>query len=134
MDQIREQMDISNEISDAISNPVNMGIDVDDVSFPLSVTDLDTDFDTVMSRRRSSRTNWKSWSKSSSTTVLWVPNGLPCIPWHRQRMPSAENVSLIVLSCRAWLLIYRCPTEAKQIEEEDDEEAQLRQLQAEMAM
>jgi hypothetical protein len=32
MDQIREQMDISNEISDAISNPVNMGIDVDDVS------------------------------------------------------------------------------------------------------
>jgi charged multivesicular body protein 4 len=34
MDQIREQMDISNEISDAISNPVNMGIDVDDVSNP----------------------------------------------------------------------------------------------------
>lgn len=33
MDQIREQMDISNEISDAISNPVNMGIDVDDVSY-----------------------------------------------------------------------------------------------------
>lgn len=32
MDQIREQMEISNEISDAISNPVNMGIDVDDVS------------------------------------------------------------------------------------------------------
>jgi hypothetical protein len=32
MDSIREQMDLTNEISDAISNPVNMGIDVDDVS------------------------------------------------------------------------------------------------------
>ena len=31
MDSIREQMDLSNEISDAISNPVNMGIEVDDV-------------------------------------------------------------------------------------------------------
>ncbi len=31
MDSIREQMDLTNEISDAISNPVNMGIDVDDV-------------------------------------------------------------------------------------------------------
>jgi hypothetical protein len=35
MDQIREQMEISNEISDAISNPVNMGIDVDDVSYAI---------------------------------------------------------------------------------------------------
>jgi charged multivesicular body protein 4 len=33
MESIREQMDLSNEISDAISNPVNMGIEVDDVSF-----------------------------------------------------------------------------------------------------
>lgn len=32
MESIREQMDLSNEISDAISNPVNMGIEVDDVS------------------------------------------------------------------------------------------------------
>jgi charged multivesicular body protein 4 len=32
MDSIREQMDLTNEISDAISNPVNMGIDADDVS------------------------------------------------------------------------------------------------------
>lgn len=31
MEAIREQMDLSNEISEAISNPVNMGIEVDDV-------------------------------------------------------------------------------------------------------
>lgn len=43
MDQIREQMEISNEISDAISNPVNMGIDVDDVSLSLA-HDLETEY------------------------------------------------------------------------------------------
>jgi hypothetical protein len=37
MESIREQMDLSNEISDAISNPVNMGIEVDDVSFDLQL-------------------------------------------------------------------------------------------------
>lgn len=33
MDAIREQMDLTNEISDAISNPVGMGNMVDEVSF-----------------------------------------------------------------------------------------------------
>lgn len=32
MDSIREQMDLTNEISDAISNPVGMGNDLDEVS------------------------------------------------------------------------------------------------------
>lgn len=32
MDSIREQMDLTNEISDAISNPVGMGNDIDEVS------------------------------------------------------------------------------------------------------
>lgn len=31
MDSIREQMDLTNEISDAISNPVGMGHDIDEV-------------------------------------------------------------------------------------------------------
>ena len=34
MDSIREQMDLTNEISEAISNPVGMGQMVDEVSFP----------------------------------------------------------------------------------------------------
>lgn len=33
MDSIREQMDLTNEISDAISNPVGMGHDIDEVRF-----------------------------------------------------------------------------------------------------
>ena len=32
MDEIREQMDHTKEIADAISNPVNVGVDVDEVS------------------------------------------------------------------------------------------------------
>jgi hypothetical protein len=36
MDSIREQMDLTNEISDAISNPVGMGNMIDEVSTLLS--------------------------------------------------------------------------------------------------
>jgi charged multivesicular body protein 4 len=39
MDSIREQMDLTNEISDAISNPVGMGNQIDDVS-PYTMTDF----------------------------------------------------------------------------------------------
>ncbi|CEL54571.1 Vacuolar-sorting protein SNF7 OS=Cryptococcus neoformans var, neoformans serotype D (strain JEC21 / ATCC MYA-565) GN=SNF7 PE=3 SV=1 [Rhizoctonia solani AG-1 IB] len=30
MDQVREQMELTNEISEAISNPLNMGVDIDE--------------------------------------------------------------------------------------------------------
>lgn len=36
MDSIREQMDLTNEISDAISNPVGMGNMVDEVGHSAS--------------------------------------------------------------------------------------------------
>lgn len=39
MDSIREQMDLTNEISEAISNPVGMGNMVDEVSFCLPIND-----------------------------------------------------------------------------------------------
>jgi charged multivesicular body protein 4 len=32
MDEIREQMEHTKEIADAISNPVNVGVDVDEVT------------------------------------------------------------------------------------------------------
>lgn len=38
MDSIREQMDISNQISEAISSPHNLGIDIDEVSHCASYT------------------------------------------------------------------------------------------------
>lgn len=41
MDSIREQMDLTNEISDAISNPVNMGIDVDDEELKNELEELE---------------------------------------------------------------------------------------------
>lgn len=33
MDEIREEMERTKEIADAISNPVNVGVDLDEVSF-----------------------------------------------------------------------------------------------------
>lgn len=37
MDQVREQMELTNEISEAISNPLGMqGVDLDEVSNPTS--------------------------------------------------------------------------------------------------
>lgn len=75
MDSIREQMDLTNEISDAISNPVGMGHDIDEVSnIPFSLVffyfrspvDLKSD-------RTISRTSWKSWNRRSSTSVSWAP-------------------------------------------------------------
>lgn len=36
MDSIREQMDLTNEISEAISNPVGMGNMVDEVSYMMT--------------------------------------------------------------------------------------------------
>ena len=44
MDSIREQMDLTNEISDAISNPVGMGNQVDEVGHvhDLSLIECDT--------------------------------------------------------------------------------------------
>jgi charged multivesicular body protein 4 len=41
MDSIREQMDLTNEISDAISNPVNMGIDADDEELKNELEELE---------------------------------------------------------------------------------------------
>jgi len=35
MDSIREQMEVSNQISEAISSPHNLGIDIDEVSLTI---------------------------------------------------------------------------------------------------
>lgn len=73
MDSIREQMDLTNEISDAISNPVGMGHDLDEVSIVKLHPDegsllwlsrpvsryTDPPF-CLCDLRTSSRTNWRS--------------------------------------------------------------------------
>ena len=123
-------MDLTNEISDAISNPVGMGNQVDEVCLTLclSVALAGTD-----SCRMSSRRSSRLWSKRNWTTDLQVQSAhrsmlLP----HQSASPPDVNVSLHQgPSCDRE---DAHPSGVAQKTEEDDEEAQLRQLQAELAM
>lgn len=92
MDSIREQMDLTNEISEAISNPTGMNV--------LDEEDLQAELDALEQEELDSRLA-----------------GADHVPVHTPASPLAANKGKV--AARA---------------EEDDEEAQLRQLQAELAM
>ncbi|KAL7419634.1 ESCRT-III subunit protein snf7 [Cryptotrichosporon argae] len=94
MDKIREQMDLTNEISDAISNPVGMGAMVDE-------DDLAAELDALEQEELDTRLK-----------------GADHVPLHTPASPVGRTTGERV----------------RAIQEEDDEEAQLRQLQAELAM
>lgn len=143
MDSIREQMDLTNEISDAISNPVGMGNQVDEVrlSLLLSPSDkvaLPKSAIIDQSRRTSSRQNSKRSNRPNWTIDSQVPSvhrfTPPLRPW---ALPPAASVSLHSLKCwevGACIKLTIWLVGVAQKAEEDDEEAQLRQLQAELAM
>jgi len=95
MDTVREQMDLSNEISEAISNPVGMGAMVDE-------DDLEAELEALEQEELDDRLK-----------------GADSVPLHTPASPIGNRVS--------------APAQ-KQAIDEDDEEAQLRQLQAELAM
>jgi len=92
MDSIREQMELTNEISDAIANPVNMGIDLDDEELNRELADLE--------------------QEQLDSKLM----GAERAPIHAPSEPS------------------RVAAAPQPTAEEDEEEAQLRALQAEMAM
>jgi len=102
MDSIREQMDLTNEISDAISNPVGMGNQVDEVSayaFLRPNLDALTTIGHMLTNRTSSRRNLKLSSRKNWTTDLQVPNERPYMPRPPQsESPQDENVRLFLLS------------------------------------
>ena len=76
MDSIREQMELTNEISDAISNPVAMGNEVGRF-----VSQRRSNLQNAYSSmRKNSRTSWKNWSRSN-----WMKD------W-RELMPSPYTV------------------------------------------
>ncbi|KAI9632609.1 putative late endosome to vacuole transport-related protein [Dioszegia hungarica] len=93
MDAIREQMDLTNEISDAISNPVGMGnmVDEDELAAELEALEQEELDDRL--------------------------KGADHVPVHTPASPVANGRERVHAQA-----------------EEDDEEAQLRQLQAELAM
>lgn len=43
MDSIREQMELTNEISDAISNPTNVGLETDDEELKAELAELEAE-------------------------------------------------------------------------------------------
>jgi hypothetical protein len=71
MDSIREQTDLTNEISEAISNPTGMGNQVDEVCpyTPFHQMSMNTLIIRTSSRRNSKRSNRRNW-----TTDLQVQN------------------------------------------------------------
>lgn len=74
MDEVRNQLELTNEISDAISNPAGMGIDVSRLPpHPFSshwppTADASVRDALRRSTTTSSRTSWPSWSRKSSTS------------------------------------------------------------------
>jgi len=94
MDSIREQMELTNEISDAIANPVNMGVDMDDEELKQELADLE--------------------QEQLDSKLM----GAERAPIHAPSEPSR---------------VTNGPVQAPAAEE-DEEEAQLRALQAELAM
>ncbi|EPQ27625.1 uncharacterized protein PFL1_04763 [Pseudozyma flocculosa PF-1] len=97
MDSIREQMDITNEISEAISNPVNMGHDLDEDELQNELEELEQD-------------------ELNSRLV-----GADSVPLHSPAITSGPS------------RVSSGP-ERRQAAVEDDDDAELRALQAELAM
>jgi hypothetical protein len=98
MDSIREQMDLTNEISDAISNPVGMGNQVDEVS-PSAFRCPDLDQSVVcehtLTSRTSSRRNSKRSNRRNWTTDLQAQNEHLYTPRPPQsESPQDENVCI----------------------------------------
>ncbi|KAE8244862.1 hypothetical protein A4X13_0g6200 [Tilletia indica] len=104
MDSIREQMDLTNEISDAISNPVGMGQDLDEDALKDELEQLEQE---ELNERLVGADH--------------VPLHTPSIAAGPSRVaaPAAAAASSSSQSRRV---------------EEDDDEAELRALQAELAM
>ncbi|EJT97491.1 Snf7-domain-containing protein [Dacryopinax primogenitus] len=92
MDSIREQMELTNEISDAIANPINMGVDIDEDELKEQLAELE--------------------QEELDNKLM----GAERAPVHAPSEPS------------------RVAAAPQKTSEEDEEEAQLRALQAEMAM
>lgn len=99
MDSIREQMDLTNEISDAISNPVGMGHDIDEDELKNELEELEQD-------------------ELNERLV-----GADSVPLHTPAVASSAGPSRVSNG-----------PERRQAVVEDDDDAELRALQAELAM
>ncbi len=105
MDSIREQMDLTNEISDAISNPVGMGADIDE-------DELKDELDELEQEELNDRL------VGADSVPLHTPQQPVAVSQQQeQRLPAQRQRQAIPAGGG-----------------EDDDDAELRALQAELAM
>lgn len=118
MDSIREQMDLTNEISDAISNPVGMGHDIDEVRargcFPAGSYIGDT-YSLPPFPQDELKNELEELEQAELNERLV---GADHVPIHTPAMAGPSRVNGI----------------AHQAQAVDDDDAELRALQAELAM
>ena len=96
MDSIREQMDLTNEISDAISNPVGMGNMVDEVNTQ-SLRRAVAEATLTANFRTSSRPSSRRWSRRNWTTDLLAQTECRYTPLHPPlALQTVANVSRIL--------------------------------------
>ncbi len=96
MNSINEQRELANEISDIISNPVNAGFEIDEVRPPSlsvgvcvkSVCGANALLQTP-ARRTHSKRNWRSSSRTVSTSDSWAQITHQFTP--RRRVPAASK-------------------------------------------
>jgi hypothetical protein len=115
MDSIREQMDLTNEISDAISNPVGMGHDIDEVR--ASELGIGTErLTTPLERLQDELKNELEELEQAELNERLV--GADHVPVHTPALAGPSRVN----------------GEAHRAQAVDDDDAELRALQAELAM
>jgi len=120
MDQIREGMELTNEISDAISNPMNVGIENDEEDLKAQLAELEAEKldEVLMGADR-------------------VPSHVPSAPGMAVECtfslaaPCGRNILTPWPLCALFLLFLLA---AKKYEQESEEDRELRELQASLAM
>jgi len=125
MDEIKEQMDIANEINDAIAKPVGFGLEFDD-------DELNTELDELEQEQIDSKL-----MDIPATGVPVKPNAAktPAAKTPAAKTPAAKAPAAKVPANKtADLAFPDAPSGAPKKQETDDEEKELRELQASMAM
>lgn len=129
MDDIREQMDLANEISDAISQPVGFGVEFDEEELNQELEELEQE-----------SLDEKLLGAEKESGVGVGVGALPSVP---STVPGRFSNQLSVFSLlffqtrlpyRSFLAIAQPPRPVKVAAKEDDEDAELAELRASMAM
>ena len=116
MDSIREQMEVSNQIREAISSPHNLGIDIDEDELKDELAELE---DQQLQERLAGAERVPVHSPVSNRVAAPRRESL------RDTAPRLDfKADIGVTLLLGW---------TERVSEEQDEEAMLRQLQAEMA-